>query len=809
VVSSRKGSSVSLQKILPRIDAPASKGLTAEQARERLINGYGNSAPVSAERTVTEILRDNVCTYFNLVFFILALLVALVGSFKNLTFFPIVLINTAIGIIQELRARKTLSRLKLETEPNAVVIRGGEVVTLPADQVVLDDIALFSAGNRIYADAVVVSGECRVNEALVTGEADEVVKQPGSTLLSGSFVVSGTCRARLDKVGADAYAAQLTAEAKKQSRDNQSVILKSLTRLVQVIGFLIIPLGIALYIQQSAVLGRSVTDSVVSTVGALVGMIPEGLYLLVSIALTVSVLRLAQKKTLVHNMGCIETLARVDVLCVDKTGTITETTMSVSDVIPLGDVPTADIEQLLSDYAAAMEADNETMRALKVRFSGKPRRRPSAVMPFSSEKKFSAATFMGAGTFILGAPEKILPNAGEEVSSLIAEHSSRGGRVLLLAQSAGALQDLPVEDTRPLALVVLSNAVRPEAPRTFEYFTNQGVTIKVISGDNPVTASSVAQQAGIPGAEQYVDASTLTTHRKLLRAVQDYTVFGRVTPDQKRRLVRALKAHGHTVAMTGDGVNDVLALKEADCSIAMASGSDVACHVSQLVLLDSNFSSLPSVVAEGRRVINNIGRSASLYLTKNIFSFLLTICALIFALQYPVTPSQLILYNAAFIGIPSFVLALEPNTSRVRGKFLASAFLRALPAGLVNFLALMALLLLTPRYGITDAELFTMATYIIGFVGLLMLIRLCLPFTPLRIALCVAMTVLFCGGAVLLSPLFSLAPLSGRAVLITVITCVASVPLFAALSLIAQGLNQRALARESRSPSRKAKKILL
>ena len=807
MASSQKGSAVSLQKILARIEAPADRGLTAQQARERLINGYGNSAPVSAERTTAEILRDNIFTYFNLVFFILAMLVALVGSFKNLTFFPIVVINTAIGIIQELRARKTLSRLKLETEPLATVVRDGELITIPADQAVLDDIAVFTAGNRIYADAIVVSGECRVNEALVTGEADEVVKQPGSTLLSGSYVVSGTCRARLDKVGADAYAARLTAEARKHSRASQSVILRSLTRLVQVIGFLIIPLGIALYIQQSAVLSRPVVDSVVSTVGALVGMIPEGLYLLVSIALTVGVLRLAQKKTLVHNMGCIETLARVDVLCVDKTGTITETAMSVSDVIPLC-AAREDAEALLADYVAAMEADNETMRALKNRFSGKAKRRAVAVMPFSPEKKFSAASFAGAGTFILGAPEKILPDLGGEAARLITEHSERGSRVLLFAKSGAAIKDLPDAGAAPLALVVLSNAVRPDAIKTFEYFTRQGVTIKVISGDNPVTASSVAQQAGIPGAEQYVDASTLTTHRKLVRAAQEYTVFGRVTPDQKRRLVRVLKSLGHTVAMTGDGVNDVLALKEADCSIAMASGSDVACHVSQLVLLDSNFSSLPSVVAEGRRVINNIGRSASLYLTKNIFSFLLTICALIFTLQYPVTPSQLVLYNAAFIGIPSFFLALEPNTSRVRGSFLPSAFLRALPAGLVNFLALMTLLLVAPRYGIADAELFTLATYTIGFVGLLMLIRLCLPFNALRAALCVAMVAIFCGGAALLGPLFSLAPLSGRAVVIAVIVCAACVPLFIALSLITRFIDRRTAEREGRA-GRRAKKILL
>lgn len=808
-MSQRKpASAAALQKIIQRVEPPPDRGLTAEQVRERLENGYSNKAPVSAEKSVAEIFKDNIFTYFNLVFFVLALLVASVGSFKNLTFFPIVVINTAIGIIQELRARRTLSRLKLETEPRAVVVRDGETLTVPAEQAVLDDIAIFSAGNHIYADAVVVEGECRVNEALITGEADEVVKGPGSALLSGSFVVSGSCKARLDKVGADSYASQLTAEAKKQTRRETSVILQSLTRLVQIIGFLIIPLGIGLYIQQSSYLGRPVVDSVVSTVGALVGMIPEGLYLLVSIALTVSVLRLAQKKTLVHDMGCIETLARVDVLCLDKTGTITETNMSVSQVIPVSDAPLEKITQMLADFSAAMEADNETMRALQREFAGRAKHRASSVQPFSSEKKFSAAAFSGLGSLVLGAPEKILPGMDENLSRLIEEHSQSGGRVLLLAVSQAPLSRQPAEDVKPLALVVLTNALRADAARTFEYFTKQGVAIKVISGDNPLTVSSVAQQAGIPGAEKYVDASTLTTHRKIVRAVEEYTVFGRVTPDQKRRLVRALKAQGHTVAMTGDGVNDVLALKEADCGIAMASGSDVACHVAQLVLLDSNFASLPSVVAEGRKVINNITRSASLYLTKNIFSFLLTLCALIFALTYPVTPSQLVLYNAAFIGIPSFFLALEPNTERVRGKFLLGAFLRALPSGLVNFLALLTLLTLAPRYGIPEAQLITMATFIIGFVGLLTLLRLCFPFNTLRIALVVAMSALFIGGAALLGPLFSITPLSGRAALMALLICLAGLPLFLALTALSLYLERRFNNRAERQ-GRRAKKILL
>ena len=784
----QKSSDITLHKILPRIETDPDVGLTGREARERLENGYGNESPASPEKTVGQIFKDNIFTYFNLIFFVLAALVILVESYRNLTFMGVIFSNTAIGIIQELRAKRTLSKLRIIAEPQATVIRDGQPVTVLAEATVLDDVAVLKAGSQIYADAVVLTGECRVNEALVTGEADEIVKTPGSQLLSGSFIVSGECRARLDKVGAESFVSKLTIEAKKDRKRHQSVMMHALTRLVQVIGFVIIPFGIILYLQQTRALGYSITESVVSTVAALIGMIPEGLYLLVSVALTVSVIRLAQKKTLVHDMGCIETLARVDVLCVDKTGTITEPDMTVNDVVPLREdrFSRADITSALSDYAACMSDDNETMAALKRSFNEPPRCRAVQVLAFSSATKYSGVTFNRGGTFLLGAPEKLLRADYSGYQDSIEHYSGQGNRVLLLAGYNGKLDDKQLSGgVVPLALVILSNSIRPEAPATFNFFKRQGVAIKVISGDNALTVSRVAIEAGIENADKYIDASELTTERKIKNAVREYTVFGRVTPDQKRKLIRAFKEDGHTVAMTGDGVNDVLALKDADCSIAMASGSDVASQVSQIVLLDSNFSAMPSVVAEGRRVINNIERSASLFLTKNIFSFALTLTALIAALKYPITPSQLSLFNITFIGIPSFILAMEQNTNMVRGRFLLNALYRALPAGLTDFLALLAVILACQHYGVPTGEMSTIATIVIAGVGIMMLYRVGHPLNSLRIGLIVSMIVLFIVGAVGFTDLFTLSPLSPPAIWITVIVTAVCVPLMIVFSMIA------------------------
>ncbi|MCQ2452943.1 MAG: HAD-IC family P-type ATPase, partial [Oscillospiraceae bacterium] len=637
-----------LNRVLPRIEAPVSQGLTENQAKERQENGYANVTPGTAGKSIGQIIVSNVCTYFNLVFAVLALLLVLVGSYNDLMFVPIIIINTLIGIVQEIRSKSMTDKLNLMTAPKAYVVRDGQTVTIPVEAVVRDDIASFRAGSQIYADATVLEGECRVNESMVTGEADEIIKAPGDTLLSGSFVISGSCYARMERVGPDSFAARLTNEAKKSKKQKQSEMLRALNRLLTIIGILIIPMGILMYLQQTRVLGFAVKESVVSTIGALIGMIPEGLFLLVSVALVVSVMRLAKRKTLVHEMGCIESLARVDVLCVDKTGTITENKMSVEGLVVLqpGRWDEESVRRLMNDYVGCMTKDNDTMQALSEYFTEGTGRPAQQVMGFSSAVKYGGVSFEGGETYVLGAPELIMRSDFSAIEEQVNQYSATGCRVLLLARYHGVLEGKPLtEPAEPIGLMLLANRIREEAPGTFEFFQKQGVTILVISGDNPVTVSSVALSAGIRGAERYVDASTLTTERKIQRAVQDYVVFGRVTPEKKRKLIRALKKQGHTVAMTGDGVNDILAMKEADCSVAMASGSEVASQVAQIVLMDSKFSSMPSVVMEGRRVINNIERSASLFLVKNIFSFMLALAALALTLGYPLSPSQLTLVN--------------------------------------------------------------------------------------------------------------------------------------------------------------------
>ncbi|MDR0861435.1 MAG: HAD-IC family P-type ATPase [Oscillospiraceae bacterium] len=774
-----------LHKVLPRVETDAAEGLSPEQAAERLHNGYANVNPDTPERTVGQIVRENVFTYFNLIFAVLAVCLVAVGSYKDLTFMPIVLINCVIGIVQELRSRAVLRKMTIITSPRATVVRGGAVATVKADDTVLDDIVIFSSGSQIYADGIVLEGECRVNEALVTGEADEIMKSAGDTLFSGSFVVSGECRARLDKVGRDSFVSTLTLEAKKSGKKQRSEMMHALTRLVQVIGVAIIPLGASMLYQNRNVLQMNMQDSIVTTVTPLIGMIPEGLYLLVSVALAVSVTRLAKMKTLVHEMGCIETLARVDVLCVDKTGTITEPFMQVRDTVLLCEdrFSAEDVAQILTDYASAQAGDNETMLALKRQYDGMPSKGALKVLPFSSSAKYSGVKFTDESAYLLGAPEKILLAGYDARRDEIESYSARGFRVLLLAMYDGEPDARAVTGgVFPVALVLLTNKIRDEAPATFKFFAEQGVTIKVISGDNPATVSQIALEAGIAGADKYIDAGTLTTERKLRRAVEEYTVFGRVTPDQKRKLVRALKHAGHTVAMTGDGVNDVLALKDADCSIAMASGSEVACHIAQLVLLDSNFAAMPRVVLEGRRVINNIERSSALFLVKNIFSFILAALKLTFALTYPMSPSQLSLFNVMFIGIPSFVLALEPNKARVHGRFLRNVILNALPAGLTDVGALLTAMFLAERFGIAADELGTMATILCAFVGFLMLLKLTVPLTTLRRALIIAMLAGFTLGAIVFSGLFNMVALSGKAIGVTALLAALTVPLMLLLT---------------------------
>ena len=756
------------------------KGLSNEQVKKRVSQGFRNKPVKSPSKTIPEIIASNLFTYFNLVFAALAVLLIMAGSFKSLTFLPVVICNLFIGIIQEIRAKKELDKLSVLNAPKTTVVRNGKEQSILSSDLVLDDIVIFKAGDQICADATLADGEVSVNESLLTGESDEIAKKCGDTLMSGSFVVSGCCKARLEKVGADSYISKLTLQAKVTNSKEQSEMVRALDKLVAVMGILIIPIGVAMFAQRFFFAKATFSESIVSMVAAVIGMIPEGLYLLTSIALLVSVIRLAYRKVLVHDMKCIEALARVDVLCVDKTGTITENKMRVTKLVPLcGN--TAELKSVLNDFIAAQSPDNITMEALKAGFDKPAEQNPISVSPFSSVYKYCGAQFKD-GSYVLGAPEFLLKEDYDGYQEQIGRYNADGCRVLLFAKYEGIPDGKELTgNVEPLALLTLTNPVRKSAKRTFGYFAEQGVEVKVISGDNPVTVSNIAMQAGIPDAEHYVDASTLHTKEEVRSAALRYTVFGRVTPDQKRTLVCALKEAGRMVGMTGDGVNDVLALKEADCSIAMASGCDAATHVAQLVLLDSNFAKMPAVVREGRRVVNNIERSASLFLIKNIFSILMAVLALSFNFKYPLVPSQVSLISMFTIGIPAFFLALQPNRNIIQGKFLSNVLLRALPAGITNFCIVGAFVLIGYVYELPKNELETVCTMLLAVIGFMALFNISRPLNRERTFIlfgCIA-GYLFCG--LLLHSLFSIVPVSNKSVIPFVVLC------FAAESLLRHG----------------------
>lgn len=790
----RESGAVTKKITFPRIMTTAGDGLTSTEVGQRIMAGYANTPVEPPTKTMAQIVKSNVLTYFNLIFFILGALLIVVGAYSELKFLFIVVINMVTGIIQEVQAKKSLDKLNILATPQGTVVRDGRELTISTEEVVLDDIVIFTAGNQIYADALVVEGEVLVNESLITGEADEITKKPGDQLLSGSYVLSGKCYARLEKVGSDSYVSKLSIEAKKVGGKQKSEMMLSLERLVKTIGIIIIPVGFALFYRQTHGLGYTTEEGAVSTVAALTGMIPEGLYLLTTAALAISVVRLAQKRVLVHEMRCIETLARVDVLCVDKTGTITENKMTVKDIVCLCEdrFIEDDIRLIMSDYVGNMGADNETMVALQKYFKGTVQQTAIKTLPFSSSRKYGGVSYAEDESYLMGAPEFILGSDYDRYRDVIEKYSHMGCRVLLLALYDGDIEREGVYgEVMPLALVLLTNKIRADAPKTFAYFGEQGVKVKVISGDNPVTVSHVAMDAGIPDADNYVDAATLDTPEKIMRAAEECTVFGRVTPQQKRLLTRAMKAHGHTVAMTGDGVNDVLALKDADCSIAMASGSDVAAHVSQLVLLDSNFSSMPSVVAEGRRVINNIERSASLFLVKNIFSLFLALISISATLPYPVTPSQMSLVSGLCIGFPAFVLALEPNKNRIKGKFLSNVLYRAFPAGLTNVTLVLGVIAFYQVFGISKDELSTIAAILVGFVGIIMVYRVCTPFDLIRKLLFGAVVAGFLICILFMQDFFSLTPLSTGGMLVQIVFILAAIPIIWAYENIIVILNKK------------------
>ena len=772
---------ITLEKRIPttRYRPDHQTGLTAQQVQEHRMHGWTNQPVDPPSKTTKEIIQENVFTYFNLIFLVLAVLLCLVGSFRDLTFLPVIVLNTLIGIIQETRAKKVLDNLTMLNAPHAMVIRDGKKSQINAEDLVIDDIVIFEAGNQVCADAEVCAGEVQVNESLLTGESDEITKRKGDQLMSGSFIVSGQCHARLDKVGADSYISRLTLEAKAMQNTEQSEMIRSLDKLVKWVGVAIIPIGIILFIQAFVFQGEGFRSSVTSMIAAVIGMIPEGLYLLASVALAVSSIRLAQKKVLLHDMKCIETLARVNVLCVDKTGTITENTMEVQDVIPTKEYEEGELRplsELLGDFTAAQSSDNITMEAMKRYFKIASGKKAVAKTGFSSASKYSSVTFEEA-SYVLGAPEFVLKEQYENYEEAISAHASKGARVLVFGTAKEEPDGKPLKEAvTPLAYVLLANPIRQEAKETFTYFAEQGVEVKVISGDNPLTVSEVAKEAGIAGAERYVDASTLHTEEEMRAAVLNNAVFGRVTPNQKRKFVQILKEEGKTVAMTGDGVNDVLALKDADCSIAMASGSDAAAQASQLVLLESDFSCMPEVVLEGRRVVNNIQRSASLFLVKNIFSFLLSLVSFVFMFTYPLEPSQISLISMFTIGVPAFFLALEPNQNIIKGHFLTNVFLKALPAALTDVLAVGALVIFGRTFGVSSADISTAATMLLSIVGFMILYTISAPMNVLRGVIlggCIV-GLLFC--SIFLNDLFAITGMTTKCVMLFVVFAIATEP---------------------------------
>lgn len=779
-------------------------GLTDEEVRQRVEEGLTNRADISTDKTTKEIVISNVFTYFNLIFLVITILLIMVGSFRNLTFLPIIIGNTVIGIVQEIRAKKTLEKMSLLNAPRADVIRNGSVKQISTEELVKDDVILLTAGKQICADAVVISGNIQVNESLLTGEADEVEKTEGSTLMSGSFVVSGECYARLEKVGNESYISKLSLEAKSMGGKEQSEMIRSINLIVKWVGIVIIPIGLILFWQSHFVNSESITKSVTSTVAAIIGMIPEGLYLLTTVALALSTMKLARKKVLLHDMKSIETLARVDVLCVDKTGTITEPDMKLKEIFLCKNsgadgTQTAltldELKSLILDYANASVDNNATMLALKAYAADTLTNNTSALhrtavsqQAFSSSLKYGSVTFSD-GTYLLGAPEFIMHEDFARIEEEIIPYADKGDRVLLFARYDGENVENGINGSvTPLGFVALANPIRENAVKTFEYFKSQGVAIKVISGDNPRTVSRIAIQAGIESAESFVDAATLDTEDKIADAVNKYTVFGRVTPKQKKQLVKALQAKGHTVAMTGDGVNDILAMKDADCSVAMASGSEAAAQAAQVVLLDSDFAHMPDVVYEGRRVVNNIQRSASLFLVKNIFSLLLSLFSVILMVTYPLEPAQVSLISMFTIGVPGFLLALEQNKDRIKGHFITNVMLKALPGGLTDVIAVGALVVCGEVFCISDASIGTIATLVLSVVGFMILFKISEPLNGMKYAVIIGNIAGLVFSGFFLKKLFALTDLSNICILLMIVFGFAAESLFRNLTLLVEKL---------------------
>lgn len=738
---------------MERFKPDINNGLTKKQVDSRFKDNLYNIDTTVTTKPTKDIIKDNVFTIFNIVNFFLACMVLTTGSFKNLLFMGGIICNTIISIFQELRSKKVLDKLQVVNESKVCTIRDGKEEKLSINSIVLDDVIKLELGNQIVVDSIILDGEVEVNESFITGEADTIYKKKGDMLLSGSFIVSGNCYARVEHVGMDNYTAKISANTKK-IKNNSSEIMRSLNKIITTVSFLIIPLGILLYFKQLSLPGNTTNEAILNTVAALIGMIPEGLVLLTSTVLAVGVIRLAQRKVLVQDLYCIEALARVDTICLDKTGTITEGIMEVVDVVDLD--KEFDSNEILANINYQLNENNPTGIALNNKFGKKNNFKLKKKIPFSSAKKYSGCEFEN-GKFLVGAPEFILGDKikkyKKELDKYIKEY-----RVIAL-----------VKDDKIISLLLLQDIVRKEAKATLDFFKSQGVKVKIISGDNPNTVYNIALKAGLDKNSKMIDARELTTDEEIFENIENYDVFGRVSPEQKRKFILALQRHGHSVAMTGDGVNDVLALKEADCSVAMASGTDAAKNVSQLVLLDSNFASMPYIVDEGRRSVNNIQRSASLFLVKTIYASVLSFIFIFLNSPYPFIPIQLTLTSVLTVGIPSVILGLEPNHNIIKGKFLHNVLVKAVPFSISIIVGVLLVNLFGNVFDLARVQVSTLTAVVTTFNCFILLYKVCIPFNLLHKVLFSLMFVSYITLFVLLNDLFGFSSFSGKMILIFII----------------------------------------
>lgn len=771
----KKQTATTYSRYNPKLDV----GLTSEQVSKRTEENLVNISSVKTCKSIGSILLKNIFTFFNMICLAVSIALIVVGAYSDLLFMVIVTLNTVIGIVQEIRAKKTMDKLSLTNSNFVKVLRDGDEEEVYKTEVVLDDVLVLTSGMQIACDSIVLDGSIEANESLLTGESQPVKKQKGDKLYGGSFVSSGSCKAKVNKIGDENYINQLSVKA-KAFKSSKSELLTSLRTLIRVISVFMIPIAILMCYNNYSTGVKDGLDGfsliyrvVTKTSGCIIAMIPAGMFLLTSVALYVSVMRLAKKRTLVQELYCIEMLARTNVLCLDKTGTLTNGSMSVKNVIPLASVTDKEIDKIISSMVNSFHDINNTAHALKSYF-GKPAYTTEKSIPFSSERKFMGCKFKGGKAYKLGAYEYVMDKPGESIKKQADQYASNGYRVLLLVECNASFTN---SGAKPIAFILLQDNIRKDAPRTIEWFKSNGVDIKIISGDNPVTVSEVANRCGVENYDKYISLQGLS-EEEVVAAASQYTIFGRVSPEQKAILVKTLKKQGKTVAMTGDGVNDILALKEADCSIAIASGSDAARSVSQLVLLDSNFSSMPSVVAEGRRVVNNIQKSSSLFFMKTIFAIFISIFVLCMQKTYPFSPKQFVLLEMFVIGIPSFFLALQPNTNQIKGKFMTNLLRNALPAGLTMVAVTVSMYIYQTFTGIPTDAMVTMASIAVIIVGFIALYHMSRPFNWFKSIMYILFVTISVIAVTFFSSFFGYVELTHSCLMYLIIICQASYPVY-------------------------------